>query len=569
MAASAYIFLFLACTVSLCCAPSRAAIVKHTFHVREMKIQRLCQERTIVAVNGIFPGPTVHAREGDRVAIRVINESPYNMSVHWHGIFQLLSGWADGPSYVTQCPITPGQSYTYRFKIIGQEGTLWWHAHVSFLRATVHGALVIHPNDGANAYPFPKPYREVPIILGEWWNANVVDVEAQALATGGAAKLSDAFTVNGSPGDLYPCSSEGTFKLEVSPGKRYLLRIINAALDTQFFFKIAGHPLTVVAIDAAYTAPYRTKEVVLAPGQTVDAILVADAPAGSYYMAARPYDSVQIVPFDNTTTTAILRYASSNDAAAVMPKMPAFNDAATAYRFYSSLTGLVYDGAPPLPLRVDERMFVVFGLNLVPCDKGNGTTCAGPFGEKFAASMNNASFQLPKRLSLLEAHFFGMPGIFTPDFGDRPPVIFDYTSEKIRMKAEMMQTSKSIKVKRIRYNSTVEVALQNTAFLAKESHPIHLHGFNFFVLAQGFGNYDRARAEKRFNLVNPQVRNTIAVPVGGWAVIRFVANNPGVWIMHCHLDVHLPLGMAMAFVVEDGPTAASKLPPPPIDLPRC
>ena len=82
-----------------------------------------------------------------------------------HGVFQKLSAWADGPEYVTQCPICPGQSYSYKFKITKQEGTLWWHAHVSWLRATVHGALIIHPRFG-RLYPFPKPYKEVPILLG-------------------------------------------------------------------------------------------------------------------------------------------------------------------------------------------------------------------------------------------------------------------------------------------------------------------------------------------------------------------------------------------------------------------
>lgn len=48
-----------------------------------MKVRRLCQERTIVAVNGLFPGPTINAREGDAVVIRVVNQSPYNMTIHW------------------------------------------------------------------------------------------------------------------------------------------------------------------------------------------------------------------------------------------------------------------------------------------------------------------------------------------------------------------------------------------------------------------------------------------------------------------------------------------------------
>ncbi|CAA7392689.1 unnamed protein product [Spirodela intermedia] len=563
-------FLFVACTLLLVSAVARAGIVKYTFNVSEMKIRRLCQERTIVTVNGLFPGPTINAREGDAVVIRVVNQSPYNMSIHWHGIFQLLSGWADGPSYVTQCPIRPGNSYTYRFKIVGQEGTLWWHAHVSFLRATVHGALIILPRAGTKAYPFPKPYREVPILLGEWWNANVVDVEDEALTTGRSANISDAFTINGSPGDLYPCSSDHTFKLAVLPGKTYLLRIINSALNSQLFFKIAGHSLTVVAIDAAYTTPYRTEVVVLAPGQTIDALLAADAPPACYYMAANAYDSLQIVPFDNTTTTGILYYASAGlpSSPPVMPLMPAFNDTPTAHRFYSNLTGLLYKGTPPVPLQVDERMFITIGMNLVPCDHG-GAGCLGPFGEKFAASMNNVSFQLPSKMSLLQAHFSGVPGIYTLDFPDRPPAAFDYSNRELQKNLELLQTAKATRVKRLKYNSTMEIAFQNTALLGAESHPVHLHGFNFFVLAQGFGNYDPAEAEKLFNLVHPQVRNTIAVPVAGWAVIRFVANNPGVWVMHCHLDTHLPYGLATVFLVENGPTAASTLPPPPKDLPRC
>ncbi|KAH1211821.1 Laccase-12 [Glycine max] len=120
----------------------------------------------------------------------------------------MRTGWADGPEFVTQCPIRPGESYTYRFTIQGQEGTLWWHAHSSWLRATVYGALIIHPREG-EAYPFTKPKRETPILLGEWWDANPIDVVRQATQTGAAPNISDAYTINGQPGDLYKCSSQG------------------------------------------------------------------------------------------------------------------------------------------------------------------------------------------------------------------------------------------------------------------------------------------------------------------------------------------------------------------------
>lgn len=82
-----------------------------------------------------------------------------------HGVKQIRTAWADGPEFITQCPIRPGGSYTYRFTIQGQEGTLWWHAHSSWLRATVYGALIIYPKEG-EFYPFSKPKRETPILLG-------------------------------------------------------------------------------------------------------------------------------------------------------------------------------------------------------------------------------------------------------------------------------------------------------------------------------------------------------------------------------------------------------------------
>ncbi|GMP67891.1 hypothetical protein CsSME_00027721 [Camellia sinensis var. sinensis] len=519
------VFLLVWSLALLTASLTSADVVEHSFEVKDMTLQRLCRNQEITAVNGGLPGPTILAHEGDTLVVHVFNKSPYNLTIHWHGIFQILSAWADGPEYATQCPIRPGNSYTYKFNITGQEGTLWWHAHSQWLRATVYGALIIRPKVG-HSYPFLKPYREFPILLGEWWNANIIDVESQALASGGAPNSSNAFTINGQPGDLYQCSSNSTYKVNVARGKTYLLRIINAAMNNQFFFKIANHKMTVVAVDATYTTPMVTDFIVIAPGQTIDALLTADQPAASYYMAAHTYISSEGVPDATTSTTGIIVYENAMPSTPRMPVLPAFNDTPTAYKFYSSLTALV--NAPhwvPVPLNVDEHMFVTVSLGLVPCEAGS--TCAGPLQQRLAASLNNASFEFNTKLSMMEAFFNNVDGIYTTDFPDQPPLVFDYTNSNNNFNRTIIMTSKSTKVKKLKFNSTVEMVLQNTASLGIESHPMHLHGFNFHVLAQGFGNYDPINDPKKFNLLNPQARNTIAVPTGGWVVVRFQANNPG------------------------------------------
>jgi laccase len=434
---------------------------------------------------------------------------------------------------VTQCPIKPGATYTYRFNATGQEGTLWWHAHISLLRATVYGALILRPRGGAAAYPFSKPYGEETVLLGEWWNDNVHELDDNAFLNGETVRNADAYTINGKPGDMYNCSdANGTHSFQVVRNQTYLLRIINAALNTPMFFKVANHSFTVVGADAAYTTPYETDVVVVAPGQTVDALMVTGAAVGRYYMAASPYDSVVPggLPFSMTTATAVVEYAGSDaEAPPQLPSRPEYNDTDTAFRFLSNLTALVLPGKPTVPLSVDTHMFVTVGLGNTDClPKQVLCNTTGDRDPIFAASMNNASFLLPdpaESVSMLQAHYENASaGVYTRDFPDLPPVIFDYTASD---NATLKYTTKSTKVRTLRYNETVEMVLQNTRLIAKESHPMHLHGFNFFVLAQGFGNYDEAAAKPQFNLVNPQERNTVAVPTGGWAVIRFVANNPG------------------------------------------
>ncbi|XP_041027140.1 laccase-4-like [Juglans microcarpa x Juglans regia] len=550
---------FLALLVCLFPALIECRVRHYKFDVVMRKTTRLCSTKPIVTVNGQFPGPTLYAREDDNVLVKVVNHVKYNVTIHWHGVRQIRTGWSDGPAYITQCPIQPGQSYVYNFTLTGQRGTLLWHAHILWLRATVHGGLVILPKRGV-PYPFPKPHKEVVVVLAEWWKSDTEAVINKAIQGGIAPNVSDAHTINGHPGPISNCSTQAGFTLPVQSGKTYLLRIINAALNEELFFKIAGHQLTIVEVDATYVKPVKLDTIVIAPGQTTNALITADQNSGKYLVAASPFMDSPIA-VDNLTATATLHYSGTlSSAPTTLTSPPPQNATAVANKFIKSLRSLNSKTYPAqVPLKVDHKLYFTVGLGINPCP-----TCKAGNGSRVVASINNVTFVMPTT-ALLQAHYFNMGGVFTTDFPGNPPHVFNYTGTP----PSSLQTNSGTKVYRLSYNSTVELVLQDTGIIAPENHPVHLHGFNFFAVGRGLGNYNPNKDPKNFNLIDPVERNTIGVPSGGWVAIRFRADNPGVWFMHCHLEVHTTWGLKMAFLVDNGKGSNQSLLPPPSDLPKC
>nr|POF09785.1 laccase-11 [Quercus suber] len=525
-------FFYFFCMLGFVFIPTEAALKKYQFNIQVTNVSRLCHAKPIVTVNGMFPGPTIYVREGDRVLVNVTNSAQYNMSIHWHGLKQYRNGWADGPAYITQCPIKTGNSYVYDFNVTGQRGTLWWHAHIFWLRATVYG---------------------------EWWNNDVEELVNQGNKLGLPPNMSDAHTINGKPGPLFPCSDKHTFTMEVEQGKTYLLRIINAALNDELFFAIAGHNLTVVEVDAVYTKPFTTQAILISPGQTTNVLVEASQVPSRYFMAARPFMDAPL-SIDNKTATAILQFKGiPNTVLPILPQLPAPNDTNFALSFNAKLRSLNSPQFPAnVPLKVDRHLFYTSGLGINPCP-----TCLN--GTQLTASLNNITFVMPQ-IGLLQAHYFNIKGVFRTDFPDRPPTPFNYTGAPLTAN---LGTTLGTRLSKIAFNSTVELVLQDTNLLTVESHPFHLHGNNFFIVGTGVGNFNPSKDPAKFNLVDPPERNTVGVPTGGWTAIRFTADNPGVWFMHCHLELHTSWGLKTAFVVENGKGADQSVLPPPKDLPLC
>ncbi|KAK7844288.1 laccase-14 [Quercus suber] len=525
-----------------------SVVHNYTYILKETNFTRLCSTKSMLTVNGQFPGPVLRVQKAD--------EHFFFIFKNRHGVKQPRNPWSDGPENITQCPIKPGKKFTYEVVFSDEEGTLWWHAHSDWSRATVHGAIVISPKNGTS-YPFPKPYAEEVIILGEWYKGDVKELIDNATATGADPEVSDAYTLNGQPGYPNNCSI-------VIQGKTYLLRLIHAGMNEEMFFAIAHHKLTVVAQDASYLKPINTSYVLITPGQTMDILVTANQSPSHYYIAARPFFE-STAPFDNSTTTAILQYAGNYtppSSPSFPTTLPNITDSFAVDNFTTRVRALASKDHPiSVPTGVDVRMFITVSVNHLPCDRA---VCGGPNNSILAASLNNISFSAPK-IDILQAYYRNLSNVYESNFPDRPPSLFNFTGDN----DDLLLTSTGTKAKIIEYGKRVEIVFQGTSIELPENHPMHLHGFSFYLLGTGYGNFNKTTSPKTYNLIDPPEINTFGIPKNGWATIRFVANNPGVWFMHCHLERHSSWGMTTVIIVKNGTTNATSIRPPPANLPIC
>ncbi|XP_065881160.1 putative laccase-9 isoform X2 [Euphorbia lathyris] len=512
-----------------------------------------------MVVNESLPGPVIYVNKGDTLYVNVHNLGNYKLTIHWHGVKQPRNPWSDGPEYITQCAIKPGTNFTYQVIFSDEEGTLWWHAHSDWTRNTVHGAIVIYPDEG-NSYPFPNPHAEQILVLGSWYIDDMNLVVDKALETGVNIEDSNAYTINGQLGDFYPCSQESTsYRWQVEYGKTYLVRVVNAAMNSQMFFTISQHNLRIVGMDGSYLKPFNSSCVVIAPGNTMDILVTADQPVGRYYIAARQFytGSDDYPDYDNTTATAILEYKGNNSTTSPSfpyHTLPYNKDFNASISFRKNLKSLKHQN---VPTNISTHMYITAAVNEFHL---NDT-------EALSTSLTNVTWMNPLT-DVLHAYYNNLSGFYTEDFPDMPPTFFDFVAEDYPENA--VTPSRGTEVKVLEYGEEVEIVFQATNVLNEAiEHPMHLHGHNFYIVGYGNGNFDFKEDPKTYNLIDPPFVNTASVPKYGWLAVRFRAVNPGVWLWHCHMARHLSWGMATVFIVKNGESADTSLRKPPPYMPPC
>jgi L-ascorbate oxidase len=471
------------------------------------------------------------------------------------------------------------------------------------------GPLVIE--DPAEPFQYSE---ERTLMLTDWWHEQV-----RTLAAGLAQKT---FRWVGDPASVLingkGCFAKSVSKvqctvnitcpsidrahvIDVEPGKTYRLRLINSGALSYLNFAIEGHVLTVVEIDGHYVEPYNTSSIELNTGERVSVLLTANQPVANYWAHA------QIRFREQVSGQAVLRYKGAPLALPTTP-LPtqyaaepltfpysdsAFLNASTEFVRHankivaSPAQSLAYGGCPGNNSS-KSKLFVVVGtqermdrdgmVSYTPyrfppggADKWTGNVnvdpaYAGSFGwydDKTVDGKGRADGWMKWPLAI------SMPG----DSNARLPE----GGTAMELPATPLLLAIYYKVYDepgqppphnllfLEEGDVVTIVLQNARALngRMEQHPWHLHGHTFWVIGRGVGLWSESAA-REYNTVNPPLQDVITLYPFTWVAIRFIADNPGVHGFHCHIDWHLEMGMHTHFV-----EMASKIPPPPPDLPIC
>ncbi|KAI9476265.1 MAG: multicopper oxidase-domain-containing protein [Benjaminiella poitrasii] len=315
-----YYCLLFFCFVSLTCATKH----RYEFNVTSHLLNPDChtQGYRTPLINGQFPGPTIHVTQGDELEVLVRNQAQtYNTTIHFHGIRQIGSVESDGVPGVTQYAIMPGTSFLHRFRVVGQAGTYFYHAHVGLQDDSVKGAFIVYESEEANprSSRFQKrcpkhacvtsdrpteadedlaisndsnknhhllkagPYeykKDLVVQISEWWHDELLSREEYYLGKfftfdhGADSILLNGRTVY-NPDALNKTTAvcQGYTTFDVEPNSVYRIRVIGSTTFRTLALAVKEHPMTLIEVDGELTEPYETPYLEIAPGQRYSALL--------------------------------------------------------------------------------------------------------------------------------------------------------------------------------------------------------------------------------------------------------------------------------------------------------
>ncbi|KAK0612088.1 laccase [Immersiella caudata] len=468
-------------------------------------------KKKVMLVNGSIFGPTIRADWGDWIEVKVINNLRTNgTSIHWHGLHQKGTQLHDGANGVTECPIPPnGGQFTYRFRAT-QYGSSWYHSHFSAQYGNgVVGTIQI---DGPASLPYDIDLGVFPITDYYYAAAD----ELVIFTANNGPPFSDNVLFNGT--NVHPTTGAGNYaEVKLTPGKRHRLRLINTSTENHFQLSLVGHQMTIIAADFVPVNAMTVQSVFLGVGQRYDVTIDASATPGNYWFNATFGGQDFCGNSHNPAPAAIFRYTNSPNPTA-LPTNPGTPPVDSQCNDILNLTPVVQRTVP------NVQNFVKRPANTLDVELQIGGTQL--FTWKINGSAINVDWSKPVAQYVIEGNT-SYP-----------------TQDNIVHVNEVDQWTYWL----------IENDPDNVVSLP---HPFHLHGHDFVVLgrspdatpaSQTRYVFQEAIDKWRLNGANPIRRDVAMLPAKGWLLIAFKTNNPGAWLMHCHIAWHVSHGLSVDFL---------------------
>ncbi|KAL1847754.1 Multicopper oxidase abr1 [Paecilomyces lecythidis] len=436
-------------------------------------------ERPVIGINDKWPCPQIDINVGDRLIIDVHNDlGNQTTGIHWHGLYQYMTGYMDGTVGVTQCPIPPGKKMRYEVEV-NQTGTYWYHSHkMGQYPDGLRGAIIVHDPNAPFEYD-----DEFTILLSDWYHEQMVPLVEQYLsensdpATGGLEPLPNSALVND--------AINSTIKVE--PDKTYLVHLLAVGNWPGFAFLFDQHNMTVVEVDGVYVDPYPVgdKNLRIATGQRTSVLIHTKNDTSQNYAFWTIMDLNMMFVYENRT----------------IPQ--GYNPNATAW--------LVYDETKPLPpAPIIYEFDFVDDLDFVPADH---EPLLEPVDHQIIMDLNSAEVDGGLVRFVINNQTYIQQ--------DTPSL---YTALELKSQSESdLSAYGEVNPYVVNYGDVVEIIVND---YHSNLHPFHLHGHDFQCLqrtAPDGGYFDGLWANIS---ATPMKRDTLMVQNHGHFVIRYRATNP-------------------------------------------
>jgi len=518
-------------------------IVHYDLTITDTIVNYSGKEKRAIAVNGQIPMPTLTFTEGDIAEIVVHNKLKESTSLHWHGLF--LPNKEDGVPYVTQMPIKPNETFTYRFPIV-QSGTHWYHSHSGLQEQIgMYGSLVLlKKKDDTTFRKGIDDLPEVPIILSEWtdikpenvhrmlhnandWSAikkGTVQSYSEAIKAGHfKTKLGNemkrmlAMDVSDVYYDKFLINGKNESQLsQFKGGEKVRLRISNGGASSYFWLNYAGGKMTVVANDGNDVEPLEVDRLIIGVSETYDVVITIPNEDTAYEFLATPED--------RTKSASIYLGNGKIQLKNRMPKLKYF-EGMKMMNDMMNMDGSMDDMGMDMSLQKMDMNTVMY-----PEISGNSKM-------KMDDNMNHSNHSMNANQDIVTLNY-GMlkapqPTTLPKDAPVRE-IRFELTGNMNRyvwsLDNKVLSETDKILIKK---GENVRITLYNGSMMR---HPMHLHGHDFRVL-NGQGEF-------------APLKNVLDIMPMETDTIEFLANAEGDWFFHCHILYHMMAGMNRVFSYE-------------------